>query len=39
MLYPFWGFRPAFGDAGIDRHRFEHYLENGAELFNVTDLC
>ena len=38
MLFPFWGFLPAFGDLTLDVRRFEHYLDKGADLFRLTSL-
>jgi hypothetical protein len=38
LLYPFWGFQSVFRDGMLGRRRFEHYLENGAELFQLSGL-
>ena len=38
LLFPFWGFRPAFGDPTLDAHRFDRYVEQGADLFRLTSL-
>jgi hypothetical protein len=38
LLFPFWGFRPLFGDAAFDVHRFENYMEKGPDLFRLTSL-
>lgn len=38
LLFPFWGFLPFFGSLALDKYRFEHYVENGAELFSLSSL-
>src|SRR3954470_8193337 len=38
LLYPFWGFRSPYGDSTLGRRSYEHYLEKGTELFELTGL-
>ena len=38
LLFPFWGLRPALNDPALDRHRFDRYVERGAELFRLMSL-
>lgn len=36
LLYPFWGFRSSYGKGTLGRRSYEHYIERGAELFDLT---
>jgi Exostosin family len=38
LLYPFWGFQPAYGYGTLGRRSYEHYIENGRELFELSAL-
>ena len=38
LLYPFWGFRSPYSNEALGRRSYEHYLENGAELFKLSEL-
>jgi hypothetical protein len=38
LLYPFWGFQSPYGDSTLGRRSYEHYLEKGTELFELTSL-
>jgi hypothetical protein len=35
LLYPFWGFRSPYNNETLGRRSYEHYLENGAKLYEV----
>jgi hypothetical protein len=36
LLYPLWGFQSPYGDSTLGRRSYEHYLEKGTELFQLT---